>query len=237
MASTPWAFATVTGSEPTRSDGAIAGPGPVGASNGEVFAFSAPVEALSAALQQLRSEAAVSLPVLSEATRASLLSAAKVLPYRPGTAVIGEGDRRVYQDFSLSVAFQADDIFHRFATAFGRIVTRAAQALSPTPLSAGFRFNDLILQHYQVGAAGITPHRDHITYRELVALISLSGSGRFTLCDDRAGTGARRVPIPPGSALLMVAPGFDGRRDRPFHALTDITQERYSLGLRYLMQE
>ena len=69
-----------------------------------------------------------------------------------------------------------------------------------------------------------------------MALISLSGSGRFTLSADRAGRSPREVPIEPGSALLMVAPGFAGDRRRPFHALDRITRERYSLGLRYLCE-
>ena len=36
----------------------------------------------------------------------------------------------------------------------------------------------------------------------------------------------------------MRAPGFHGRKDRPFHFLDGITVERYSLGMRYdRMQE
>ena len=31
----------------------------------------------------------------------------------------------------------------------------------------------------------------------------------------------------------MRAPGFHGRKDRPFHFLDGITIERYSLGMRY----
>ncbi len=191
---------------------------------------------MAPALARLRRQDAVSLDVLTEDGRLSLLRAAERLPYRAATPVIGEGDRKVYQDFSLSVAFEPDDLFHRFAKAFGRLVAQAAHSSSPVPLGAAFCFNDLILQRYPVGAGGITPHRDHIKYRELVALISLSGSGRFILSADRAGADPREVPIPQGSALLMVAPGFAGRRDRPFHALSDITQERYSLGLRYVKE-
>jgi hypothetical protein len=31
----------------------------------------------------------------------------------------------------------------------------------------------------------------------------------------------------------MRAPGFAGRRDRPFHYLSDVTQTRLALGLRH----
>ncbi len=37
----------------------------------------------------------------------------------------------------------------------------------------------------------------------------------------------------PGDLLLMRAPGFAGRRDRPFHYLSDVTQTRLALGLRH----
>ena len=50
---------------------------------------------------------------------------------------------------------------------------------------------------------------------------------------ERSGRGAREVPCPPGDLLLMRAPGFAGRRDRPFHYLSDVTQARLTLGLRH----
>jgi hypothetical protein len=41
------------------------------------------------------------------------------------------------------------------------------------------------------------------------------------------------VPIRPGSLLLMRAPGFAGRGDRPYHMLSDVTETRIGLGLRH----
>ena len=41
------------------------------------------------------------------------------------------------------------------------------------------------------------------------------------------------MPIAPGSLLLMRAPGFAGREDRPFHFLNEVAEERVCLGLRY----
>jgi len=60
----------------------------------------------------------------------------------------------------------------------------------------------------------------------------LAGAGRFLDSADRAGRAAREVPAPPGQLLLMRAPGFNGRNDRPFHAVREITAERSILGLR-----
>ena len=67
----------------------------------------------------------------------------------------------------------------------------------------------------------------------LVSLVILAGDGRFMVCEDRSGANAREIPSPPGCLLLMRAPGLHGRRDRPFHFLTDVTTARMSFGLRY----
>jgi len=78
----------------------------------------------------------------------------------------------------------------------------------------------------------ITPHRDHVRYVGLVVIVQMSGDGRFGLCADRSGAGARVLDAGPGDAILMRAPGFGGSKNRPFHFLDGITVERYSLGIR-----
>ena len=114
-----------------------------------------------------------------------------------------------------------------------RALADAARRIEPNPLPHGFRINDLILQRYAPGSRGITPHRDHLRYRGLVALLVVSGDGRFCLCADRRGVGAREVAALPGDLLLMRAPGLAGSSDRPFHFLDRITAERLSFGLRW----
>ena len=101
------------------------------------------------------------------------------------------------------------------------------------PLSPPFQFNDRVLQRYAVGARGISPHRDHIRYQGLVAIVVLSGSGRFYVSPDRSGQDAREIPAPAGHAILMRAPGFAGRRTRPFHGLDRVDRRRLTIGLRY----
>ena len=95
------------------------------------------------------------------------------------------------------------------------------------------RLNDIAVQRYAAGSAGISPHRDHLRYRRLVVLLSLSGRARLFVCDDREGRGAEEVSIAPGRLLLMRAPGFAGSDARPFHFLSDVTAARYGLGLRH----
>ena len=109
----------------------------------------------------------------------------------------------------------------------------ALAGVRPPPLDRPIRLNDLVVQRYPPGSFGITAHRDHVRYTGLVALILLSGDGRFFVSETRSGEGSREIPWRPGELLLMRALGFSGRHDRPFHYLSDITSERYSLGLRH----
>ena len=188
--------------------------------------------ALAAAIARLPAEDAVALPLLGDDARQPLLEAARQMTYRPARPLVGEGARLVRQDFELSVTFPDGSPFPRFAAALEGLLLSALRRLSP-PLLAELQLNDLIVQHYQPGSQGITPHRDHVRYEGLVALVNLAGRARFCVCADRSGAHARELEDGPGVLLLMRAPGFAGRRDRPFHFLKDVSEERYSLGLRH----
>jgi hypothetical protein len=65
-----------------------------------------------------------------------------------------------------------------------------------------------------------------------VCLFILEGKGRFFICQDRSGSGAREIPNQPGEVLLMRAPGFLGSQERPFHLVREIQEPRYVFGLR-----
>ena len=189
-------------------------------------------EAVAAALGRLAHEEATALPLLAPAACRSLIAAAADLAFRRAKPVVGEGARAVRQDFDICLAVPEGHRLWHLASAFERLVAAALAGMTAPPL-ADFRVNDIVMQRYPPGARGITPHRDHLRYRGLVAIVQLSGDGRFRVCRDRAGSGARAIPAGPGDAILMRAPGFAGRYDRPFHFLDGITTERYSFGMRW----
>lgn len=195
--------------------------------------FESGPESVAEALRRIESEDAASLPLLDADAQRRLSAAAGRLAYRPATPVIGEGERRVLQDFELTTELGSNGPFHVVARALEALVAAALTGMAAPPLDPPPPFNDLIVQRYPVGSAGITPHRDHITYRDLVALVTLSGRARLFLCDDRSGRGEREIPMAPGSVILLRAPGFGGRNDRPFHLLREVTETRLSLGLRH----
>lgn len=189
--------------------------------------------ALSAALAICAVEGAAALPVLSEADRMRLVAAVEGLSWRPARSAVGEGERQVLQDFELTLQLPGSSPYRETAALIDAAIAAAASRLRPNPLPEGFYINDLILQRYAPGSRGITPHRDHLRYRGLVALIVVSGDGRFCLCDDRSRAGEREIAAEPGDLLLMRAPGFAGSPERPFHFLDRITVERLSFGLRW----
>jgi hypothetical protein len=146
--------------------------------------------------------------------------------------VVGADERRVWQDFQLTMTFPEESLYREFAAGLEGLLHAALDEMTDPPMPK-VPLNDLILQDYPAGSRGITPHRDHIAYRFIVAIVVLRGEGRFFVCEDRSGAGAREIPAATGDLLLMRAPGFAGLEDRPFHMLTDVSADRLAFGLRY----
>jgi hypothetical protein len=195
-------------------------------------AFVTGTGALADAIRRTGDADAASLPLLDGPACARLAGEARALSYRPARPVVGSGETAVHQEFDLATSFSRAGGLKALARALYRHIRGALASMSRNPLPDGFAINDLIVQRYAVGSAGISPHRDHIRYTGLVAIVVLAGAGRFFISQDRAGREAREIPAPPGHLLLMRAPGFNARNDRPFHAVREIAAERYILGLR-----
>ena len=188
-------------------------------------------DAMAAALERVACDNAAVLPLLAPADCRPFIEAGADLAFRSAKPVIGEGERAVYQDFDICLSIPSPHPLWQLTQAVERLVAAALATMAAPPLQA-LPLNDLVLQRYPPGARGITPHRDHVRYVGLVVIVQLSGDGRFGLCADRSGTGARVLEAGPGDGILMRAPGFAGAKDRPFHFLDGITVERYSLGMR-----
>ena len=182
--------------------------------------------------EELASVGAVSLPVLGEHRRRSLLDAARASPFRAARAQVGTGDRLVHQRMEVCEHFPPDGVFRAFTREFQTLWDDFILGCRSNPFDGRLVFNDLMLQRYSIGELGITPHRDRTGYRNLVCLFILEGKGRFYVCEDRAGTGAREIAHAPGDVLLMRAPGFQASAERPFHFVRDIQSPRYVFGLR-----
>jgi hypothetical protein len=193
---------------------------------------------LANGLRRAAFEDAAALPLLDPTGRQRLLATVRSLPYRPCKPTVGEGERLVRQRFSLCMEIPAGHAVRRLGHALDRLFADARAAL-PADFAELAGFNDFIVQRYEPGAVGITPHRDHVRYTGVVAVVVLSGRARFCVCRDRVGTGAREIGCPPGGVILMRAPGmvrYTASREpmqRPFHFVADIRRRRYTIGLRH----
>jgi len=189
-------------------------------------------------LSRLAAEDAACLPLLSASELPPFLEVARGLSYRTARGEVGAGARAVRQDFDICMSPPRPGLLWDLVARVEEFLGKALAENQPALLDGPLILNDLVVQHYQAGSLGITAHRDHVRYTGLVALILLSGEGgRFYACTERSGLDAREIPWRPGDMLLMRAPGFAERTDRPFHYLCDVTTERYSIGLRHDTQE
>lgn len=189
-------------------------------------------DVLRNAIKELPSEQSTAIQCLGEKERLSFIAAADLLNYRAAKSITGSTNAPVYQDFELCYDLPPTNIFWELAWFLESHVRLILKDLGMVHHN-NFRFNDLIVQRYPPGCAGITPHRDHLKYQILVAIIVLSGDGNFIVCNDRAGAGSQVISALPGDLLLMLAPGLSSSEMRPFHYVSGISKARRTVGLRY----
>lgn len=188
---------------------------------------------LAGSLEGLKSRPAVSLGVLSGPLLRELTAAADGLPYRPARYEAGTPAARVYQEFDYCDAVPAGHPLRHMAGWFEMRLRGALALMDAPPMDVDFTINDVVCQRYRRGDLGITPHRDHIAYTQLITLVVLGGRGRYFVCADRRGGDRIEIDSGPGRAILMPGPGYAGRTDRPFHMVSSIASPRYSVGLRH----
>ena len=187
---------------------------------------------LISALGRLPAEQSLAVPCLDEHERQTLVSLVDSLTYRSASPVLGGATTPVYQDFELCYDIPLD---HQLWELARYLEKRIATTIKKAGLQGhdALQFNDLIVQNYPPGCQGITPHRDHVRYRIVVAIFLLTGDGNFCTCDDRKGVGAKTIPAVPGDLLLMTAPGLVEEKPGPLHFVNGVTRRRRTIGLRY----
>ena len=187
-------------------------------------------------LAQVRSRSAVAIDCMSAETCATLSDLADQLQYRKARPVTGSVKTPVYQDFELDYEVPREHPFWRIAEAlqsvFGPLLdSSSSEARSDS--DTNFSLNDLIVQRYPPGCAGISPHRDHIEYRMIILIVLLSGDGDFRIHPERNEHEGAIIDFQPGQLLLMGAPGLASNFVRPFHSVRNITAMRRTIGMRF----
>ncbi len=183
-------------------------------------------------LTALETAGATSVPLLTDRAQQALLAEAMHFRYQREAELVGRGDRVVRQELASFAAFPADSSFLQLRAVLQDRLERELAACQPYPFDVPLQFNSLVLQKYDAGSLGITPHRDGKRYVNLICVVVLAGHGRFFVCEDRSGRGAHQVGAAPSMAIFMRGPGFRGSQDRPFHYVSEIGETRYTFGLR-----
>ncbi len=183
-------------------------------------------------LEELRCIGATSIKILSEDFRRALLREAEGYPYQPEPEIVGYGDKIVRQQMGSFRHFSEGSNYILLKDSFQALLNEIVADCATGPFETRLHFNSMVLQKYEAGSLGITPHRDGLSYRNLICVFIIGGQGRFYICLDRSGSGAREIDAAPGNVILMRAPGCFGSQDRPFHYVTDIQETRYTFGLR-----
>lgn len=192
---------------------------------------------LPSILHALATTGVVSVPLLKEPTRQALQHEAEHYHYEPEIKEIGSANRLVKTEYSACATFPDSSLYVALSQEFQALMDCAiaelpASLFPDSPFAVPLQFNSMVLQRYQPGQLGITPHRDSLRAINLVCIFNISGRAMFYRCDDRQGTHSIAIDTTPGTVIFMKAPGFLGSDDRPFHYVTQIQSTRYSFGLR-----
>jgi len=130
--------------------------------------------------------------------------------------------------------FRPESNYFHLIKSFQYLLDQSLHELSFYPFENPLLFNATVLQKYEKGSIGITPHRDSLRYINLVCIFIISGQGKFFVCSNRLGSDAVELNATVGNVIILRAPGFLHSNKRPFHYVTDILETRYTFGLRHM---
>jgi hypothetical protein len=169
---------------------------------------------------------------LDEETRFALVAELEHYAREPQPLSYGKFD--VTQCFTAVSSFASTSLFLRVRDEL-QTVLKEQYSVDPGPLSRPLELNELVVQCYEEGPIGISPHRDGARFKNLIAVFVLEGHARFCVCDDREGRGARPIRNDPRDLLLMRGLGFLGNTGHgPFHFVDRIMTKRTSFALRQM---
>ena len=196
-----------------------------------LFSFQDRQEIFAAAIHGLADRAFTSFEFFTEEEIATLKAAALALPFRKASSNVGNN---VHQDFDICFPAPMEGVFARLARGLEGLAA-SMQAAHPQLFESPVLINDFAVQHYPRNSAGIGIHKDALSYRNLVFIITLAGSSELFTCSDRDGSDRQVIADSPGRLVLLPAPGLVYLADpkmRPLHGVDNITDGRLSIGFR-----
>jgi hypothetical protein len=191
----------------------------------------------AAAIYSLDNEGAQMFRLLSEEEADHLSTLVRHYPYDERSPTYGP--RQVFQRFHaceeehIPKQSIVRDISFALGGWIGEELTMFCDRRDlPFPFLTPLGLNDHLLLWYPEGDIGLGAHRDHSKYRNLIVSLTLCGTSRFNLHEHPEAEPYRSFLVTPGCAVFMCAPGFKGRDIRPYHSITDVSEERIALILK-----
>jgi len=92
--------------------------------------------------------------------------------------------------------------------------------------------NSVVVNRFERGSTGITPHRDENKYINVIYIFVISGEAAFYVCTDRKKSCVEELPAMPGSLILLRAQRNANEKGRPMHAVGPVTKERHTISFR-----
>ena len=111
-------------------------------------------------LDRLEREDAVAMPALTGEYRVWLLEEARTVRFREARPIVGSGGRTVHQRMGVFDGFGPASRFHDLTGAYQALWDAWLAPMIPCPFESRLVFNDRMLQVYEPGEIGITPHMD-----------------------------------------------------------------------------
>ena len=196
-----------------------------------LFSFADRQTIFDAAIDQLARHPFAHPEFFTDAEISALRAAALALPFRKARAVVG---KNVHQDFDICFPAPIKGVFAQLAKGLEGLVTDLANR-QPTLFEMPFTLNDFAVQRYRENSAGIGIHKDALSYRNLVFIITLEGASQLYCCSDRQGSNKQIIHDDPGRLVILPAPGLahlSDPKNRPLHAVDNVTDGRLSIGFR-----
>ena len=101
----------------------------------------------------------------------------------------------VHQDFDICFPAPIKGVFSQLAKGLEGLVTDLARPA--TLFEMPFTLNDFAVQRYPKTSTGMI-HKDALSYRNLVFIITLEGASQLYCCSDRQGSNKQIIHDHPG---------------------------------------
>jgi hypothetical protein len=188
----------------------------------------APFTKIESILEQVRTRAAISLPILPPETCKELVEECTNYEEAPFW-FDDDGDGGMAADFK-SEKFSGSKLLE-FRNLFQLRLHESLKGANPYPFTQEPNFRELSYLTYAATSQGMVPHTD-IDARNIILVFNLIGLGRFFLCDDEKGSNPVELQTTPGNVTIIRAPGLVGVTEEQWHFVRDIRSKRYIACLR-----